>query len=356
MLSELRLRDFRCFERLDLELREGANYFIGPNARGKTTILEAACVLLRLQSPRTQTLSQAARLGGAGFGIDGCFDGTRLQVRVDGGGRMMRLDSVVQSGADAYLGIGRVVWFGGDDLELVRGGGARRRRYLDFLGAQTVRGYLTRLRGYERALRSRNLLLREGRPRIEVDAYTVPLIETGEFIIRERARLVEELQPLLAEACHAINGGTEDLQASHQPGADPGGLENALAASRQREERLRQTVVGPHRDDLVLQLDGLTAAAYGSEGQQRTIALAMKLAQARLITAREGRMPVLLMDDVFGELDPQRRNRLLAGLPQGAQQLITTTTLDWLDAADPARVQRLDAHAVGIQPSPERKA
>jgi len=313
---------------------------MGANAQGKTSILEAACVLLRLQSPRTSALAEAVRFGHPGFSLDGHCAGSHLVCRFGAEGRSILLDSKAQSRTDDYLDVARVAWFANTDLELVRGSGSIRRRYLDFLGAQCLPGYRGTLRDYERALRSRNALLKDGRPRREVVAFDAPLVGAGEVLLAARAQLVAALAPLALGACGEISAGADGLQIAYRPGAG-GPFAAALEEARLQEERLRQTVVGPHRDDLTLTLNGRPAAGYASEGQQRGIALALKLAQARHLEDVQHRAPLLLIDDVFGELDADRRNRLLASLPARSQALITTTFLDWAEHAPGDRVLRL---------------
>ena len=234
---------------------------------------------------------------------------------------------------DYLEGGGLIVWMGNEDLELVRGPGEVRRRYLDFLASQMAPGYRSHLSRYRRALKARNLLLKERRPDEEqVAAYTALLIEHGEALQRVRADLVAGLGEPVAEAHRRVSGAREEVALTYQPSGGPD-LAAAFTQARAREWRQRQTVVGPHRDEMVLQLNGLSASDFGSEGQQRTLALALKLGQGRLLESLGTRKPVFLIDDVFGELDPARRNALLAELPEGSQKLITTTSVAWLDEA-----------------------
>jgi hypothetical protein len=153
--------------------------------------------------------------------------------------------------------------------------------------------------------------------------------------MESRRALIEAVAPLASAACAKISGSADALALAYQPGCE-GSLAESLAASRGEEERLRQTVRGPHRDDLEISLNGLKASAFASEGQQRGIALALKIAQARHLESLHSQPPVLLLDDIFGELDTSRRNRLLETLPAASQTLITTTFLDWAVAPRPA--------------------
>lgn len=331
MLRSLRLMDFRCFETLDLEVPAEGAILTGDNAQGKTSVLEALCVLVRLHSPRTHRLGTLGRIGSKGFGIAGDPWGCERQVRYSREGMVLKADEEMRPTQTGYLEDGGlVVWMGNEDLELVRGPGEGRRRYLDFIGAQVDAKYRRSWSRYRRALRAKNLLLKEGRPRdAEISSYEEILIEHGSVLMAARVRLVAELAPLAAEAQRTVSGMDEPLTLNYLPGSGPD-LRESLLHARERETRLRQAVVGPHRDELDLRLHGMPAADFASEGQQRTIALALKLAQGKLLERHGGKLPIYLMDDIFGELDPGRRNALMNHLPPLAQKWITTTHLDWM--------------------------
>lgn len=329
MLTQLQLRQFRCFEALRVDFAPGFNFFIGQNGQGKTSILEAACVLLRLQSQRSSLLAPLVRIGQRSFGLVGQYDGHALEFGYSTLRRKLAFDHVEQRGANEYLRLGRVVSLANTDIELVRGGSDARRRFLDFLGAQIEPTYRPTLRAYERALRSRNALLKSAHPRPrEVAAYDAPLIEHGAKLSAIRASLADHLAPYATGAHREISDAKETLGLEFAPG---NGADFAadLARSSAQELRLRQTLVGPHRDDITLLVDAMAANQYASEGQQRTVALALKIAQARVFATEEGAAPLILIDDIFGELDPQRRNRLLEGLPTDAQKLVTATSMAW---------------------------
>jgi DNA replication and repair protein RecF len=329
MLAELQLRNFRCFESLRVEFARGFNFFIGRNGQGKTSILEAACVLLRLQSQRSSTLAPAVRFGEKSFGVSGRLENHLLEFRYSPLRRKVALDHVEQRPLDEYLRLGRVVSFANTDIELVRGGSEARRRYLDFLATQIDPLYRPTLRAYERALRSRNALLKSPLPRPrEIAAYDPQLLDHGAKLGAMRARLVERLAPRAAAAHREISGMGETLELRFAPG-NSDDFAGDLANSHAQELRLRQTIVGPHRDDIELLVEAKMANQFASEGQQRTVALALKIAQARVFTAEEGTPPLLLIDDIFGELDPVRRNALLEHLPAEAQKFVTATTMQW---------------------------
>jgi len=323
--------DFRCFKSLDLTVPAEGAILIGDNAQGKTSVLEAICVLIRLHSPRTHRMMTLASIGSKGFGIAGDPWETERQVRHSREGLLLKVDDESRTSQNAYLEDGGlVVWMGNEDLELIRGPGEGRRRYLDFLGAQIDPNYRSSWSRYRRALKAKNLLLKEGRPRdAEILSYEEIMVEHGTVLMETRAHLVAELTPLAAAAQQTVSGRDEPLTLRYLPASGPD-LRESMLQARERETRMRQAVVGPHRDDLDLRLHGMPAVDFASEGQQRTLALALKLAQGKLLEQRSGKLPIYLMDDIFGELDPTRRNALMSHLPLLAQKWITTTHLGWL--------------------------
>jgi DNA replication and repair protein RecF len=331
VISSLRLQDFRCFGSLDLEVPESGIILTGQNAQGKTSVLESVCMLVRLHSPRTHRIGSMSRIGTSGFGIAGNPWNHERKILYGREGLSLSVDEEIRASQSGYLADGGlVVWMGNEDLDLIRGPGEGRRRYLDFLGAQIDPTYRRAWSRYRRALRSKNLLLKEGRTRdAEIASYEEILIEQGEVLMKVRTRLVEELAPLAAEAQRVVSGKDEPLSLRYLPASGPS-LRESILQARERETRLRQSVIGPHRDDIDLRLHGVPAAEFASEGQQRTIALALKLAQGALLEQQGGRAPIYLMDDIFGELDPARRNALMHHLPRSSQKWITTTHLDWL--------------------------
>jgi DNA replication and repair protein RecF len=329
MLRDLQLRSFRCFASIGVEFSAGLNLILGANGEGKTTLLEAACVLVRLQSQRSATLAPAVRSGERSFVVSGHADEHLLQFYYSPLRRKIAFDGAEQRDPAEYLQLVRVVSFANNDLDLILRPSETRRRFLDFIGTQTDAPYRPALRAYERALRSRNSLLKSPHPRRrEIDAYTEPLIRAGNLLHEMRGRLVRRLAPLAKASHRAISGGDESFELEFAPGNEDE-FAAELERTRPEEERLHITMVGPHRDDLRLRVQGMPAAQFASEGQQRTAVLALKLAQAQVFAEEADAPPLLLIDDIFGELDPGRRNALLAHLPNDSQKLVTATSLDW---------------------------
>ena len=331
-LHSLRLADFRCYRSLSLDLPVGLTLITGDNAQGKTSLLEAVCLLLRLQSPRTATPRELIRMGATGFGVAGRLGERELRHTLGPSGRHLVVDGEPCRRPGDYLSAaGLVVWMGNSDLELVHGPGEGRRRYLDFLGVQLYPEYRNALQACDKALRARNSLLRRDAspPWRQIDAWTTTLSAHAAVLSGLRRTLVQVLAPHAAAAHQAVSTAGESLALTYSPGSEED-LAAQLLRLRPDETRRRLTLAGPQRDDLILTINELPAARFASEGQQRTIALALKLAQPPLLHALRGSHPVLLLDDIFGELDPNRRNALLDALPPGAQKIITTTHLQWM--------------------------
>jgi len=333
MLTSLRLHHFRCFDNLNLNLPENGAIFVGQNAQGKTSILEALCVGMRLHSPRTHKLSQLIKVGEERFGVSVSSAEHDWKVQYKEGSRiLLDCDGESIDKPNDYLANTKIlVWMANEDLQLVKGGGDFRRRFLDFAGAQISLPYRNALSKYRRALKARNLLLKSNSPRWqEIDAYTALLVDNGRVIAEVREGIVRELDEIAAEMHHSMSSSKERLDCAY---LRAGGEDLALAfeQARAKETSLRQTVVGPHRDDVSLLLNGLPAKDFASEGQKRTLAVSLKLAQGAILKSLSQKDPVYLIDDVFGELDENRRNALMRHIPKRSQRFITTTAADWLD-------------------------
>lgn len=330
MLTRLNIINFRCYSSLQWDLPPEGALILGNNAEGKTSLLESICVLLRLQSPRTAKQTHLIRHGEQYFGLSGIYKGHRRRLVRNAKSVEYHVHNERRADQRAYLAdSGLLVWMGNDDIELVHSSAEPRRRYLDFIGLQWSPEYRNALLRYRHALRSRNVLLK--RPKHDLDqirAYTQLLIEHGELIRALRLQLVEQITPHVRDAHNHLSQDRESVELVYKP-TSLLPLEEAYERALPRELILGQTLIGPHRDDLVLTLNEKSGADFASEGQQRTLALALKLAQHRLLVEHLNISPLLLIDDVFGELDPHRRHALIQALPPHTQTFITTTRLDW---------------------------
>ena len=227
----------------------------------------------------------------------------------------------------------RAVVFCTEDVQLVKGAARARRRFLDLLLAQTHSGYLPLLQRYMRAVRARNALLKHhATNEAALDSFSQELVKLGDEIIHARRELVPKFSPLARLAYRRISNDAEELRIEYQPSVKKD-FAVELAQSRSREKTYRSTLVGPHRDDLQLLLNDKSAAQFGSEGQKRTLAIALKMAQAEYLAGIHGSAPVLLIDDVMGELDVKRRGGFLPLLEQarktGGQVFMTATGENW---------------------------
>ena len=387
-LAHLRLRDFRNYTRLDADFAPGFHLLLGDNAQGKTNILEAVYLMATLRSFRGVGGTQMIRHGQKGYFVGGAVVGGTVPAsltssslsanRVGGevaispqiqnpspqpsprlGGeretkiltahgerevkiywsareRKLALDGQPVKRLGDYLGTLRAVVFCTEDLHLVKGTARARRRFLDLLLAQTQPGYLPLLQRYMRAVRARNALLKHSRPggtdEATLDSFSRELVELGNQLIRMRTELAPKFSPLARLAYRRISNDAEELRIEYQPGVKKD-FAVELAQSRNRERTYRSTLVGPHRDDLQLLLNEKSAAQFGSEGQKRTLAIALKMAQAEYLTGIHGSAPVLLIDDVMGELDVKRRSGFLPLLEQArktsGQVFMTATEENW---------------------------
>jgi DNA replication and repair protein RecF len=352
MVHSLRAVNFRCWQSLALEMPESGGIFVGQNAQGKTSILEAVCVLLRLQSPRTHKLSSMVQFSQPGFGVAGEAWEMERKVRFGKDGLLCEVNEEARPTSASYLQDGGlVVWMGNEDLELVRGSGETRRRYLDFMGVQWHPEYRSHWSRYRRALKMKNALLKERTiDEKQLAAVEELMIESGEGLAHLRGQMIFLLEKWANESHQAVSGGSESLTLKYHCSGSAS-MRSSLAQAHERERRLRQSVIGPHRDDLILHLNQLPANEFASEGQQRTLALALKLAQGTLLQQDGARMPVYLLDDIFGELDASRRNALMQALPTQAQKWITTTALDWLqENADYQRLTQFQVAGGAVTP------
>ena len=335
-LAHLRLRDFRNYARLDVDFAPGFHLLLGDNAQGKTNILEAVYLMATLRSFRGVGGAQMIRHGAKGYFVGGNIVGQgdhEIKMYWALRERKLTLDGQPVKKLADYLGALRTVVFCTEDLQLIKGTARARRRFVDLLLAQTQPGYLPLLQRYMHTVRARNALLK---PRTvdeaAVESFSAELIKLGNEIIRARRELVPKFSPLARLAYRRISRDAEELRIEYQSSVK-NDFAVELAQARTRERTFRATLVGPHRDDVLLLQNGKSAAQFGSEGQKRTLAIALKMAQAEFLAGIHGSPPILLIDDVMGELDVKRRSGLLPLLDSARQSsgqvFMTCTEENW---------------------------
>ncbi|HEV2027358.1 MAG TPA: DNA replication/repair protein RecF [Candidatus Dormibacteraeota bacterium] len=332
LLRSLRLRNHRNYAQLDLIPGPGVNVFLGANGQGKTNLLEAVAMLALSTSPRSRRELELIGPVAPMSRIDAEVESAGLKAELaitltlegDRARRVIEVDGVRRRAFD-LPGRFRVTLFWPDDLGLVKAGPELRRRFLNQMLVQVEPGYARALAGLKRVLEQRNSLLKQiaaGEQRGDVlEPWNLELIRLGGDVVAARSAAVLELQPDAA-AYHAEIAGGERLEISYQ--GPPDNLAEAVHNSLPDDLRRGSTSIGPHHDDLRVLLGSQEARAYGSQGQQRTAVVSLKLAEAALVARRTGERPVLLLDDVLSELDGERRAALLRQVAGEGQVIITS--------------------------------
>lgn len=345
-LKSIELHNYRNYTSLKLETPNMVNIFLGQNAQGKTNLLEAILVIAMTKSHRTSKdkeligwESDAARISAE---VTKKYGTVKLDLLFSSQGKKAKINGLEQRKLSDFVGSLNVVMFAPEDLEIVKGTPGVRRRFLDMEIAQVQPGYLHTLQQYGKVLQQRNNYLKgigpSGLNQQMLDVWNMQLAEYGVKIMKRRKYFIQQLQ-LHAERIHAgITNGLEKLVIEYRPSLDMD-LEQdetvlfekfMLKLSQVREQEIRRglTLAGPHRDDMTFFINGKEAQTYGSQGQQRTTALSLKLAEIELIHEEIGEYPILLLDDVLSELDHNRQTQLIETFQSKVQTFITTTGLE----------------------------
>ncbi len=345
-LDRLHLRDFRSYAEADLDVAPGLTALVGRNGQGKTNVLEAVAYLATFRSFRAATTDVLVRDGAdaAYVRAEGVRRGDRevlLEAEISrvGRNRVQLNRQRINRPRDA-LGVLQVTLFAPDDLAIVKEGPQGRRVLVDELAAALDKRADATLSTFERILRQRNALLRQCGGRLGADAaltlgvWDAKLAPVGEQLMVDRSSLLEQLAPHVATSYQALAGDVAPVTVRYRPACEPGSFAEVLAAARHEDVRRAITTAGPHRDEVDLVLRGMLVRTHGSQGEQRSFALALKLGGHRLVTDAVGEPPLLLLDDVFSELDPQRCDALIEHLPAGQTVLTSADRLPRTAHAD----------------------
>lgn len=353
-VKKLSLRDYRNYTFIDLEFTGGVNIIVGPNAQGKTNLLESIYLLATGTSHRASRDGELVRWSADSFQIDAevfSHGGIHeIGIRFSGNKKSISVDGVQLPRVSDLLGVLNVVLFSPDDLQLVKGAPAFRRRFINICLCRVSPSYRENLLEYERILLQRNNLLRSdawGSGRFErrsleenLSVWDEQLVRAGTEIVVRRRMALEKLASFAGQIHSAITSGGETLEIRYEPSFPLQGSSKEevagvfmrhLKGAREMEMKRRTTMVGPHRDDFKVSINLADARTYGSQGQQRTSVLSLKLAELDYLKDETGEYPVLLLDDVLSELDRSRRNYLLNFIHGDLQTFITTTDLDGLE-------------------------
>lgn len=334
-IQRLELADFRNYEKAGVEFGPGLTAVVGANGQGKSNLVEAVAYLATRESFRGVPGPALVRNGCERAFVraeveqgDGRVVSIECELPTRGRDRVLVNKQRLQRAAD-LLGVVRATVFSPDDLALIKDGPALRRRFLDEVAVSLHPGRDADRRDLERILRHKSTLLKQIGGRLgdetafTLDVWDAKLADVGDRVGRARAELVEAVAPHVSQAYADLVGGASEVTVCYQPPWRSVGLAAALLDARADEVRRQVCLVGPHRDELDVHLGGLPSRTHASQGEQRTLALALRLAAHRLVTERVGSAPVLLLDDVFSELDAARSAALLHHLPVG--QIILTT-------------------------------
>ncbi|MGX7049064.1 recombinase RecF [Lactococcus piscium] len=336
IISELTLKNFRNYKALHLEFDPNLNIFVGQNAQGKTNIAESIFFLALTRSHRTHTDRDLLSWDEKEMRVSGRIIKKNmtvpLEVSLTSKGRIAKANHLKENRLADYIGNLNVIMFAPEDLAIIKGAPSIRRRFMDMEIGQIRPVYLYDLMRYNKTLKERNSYLKFDPAKIDTDFLDVldeQLVTYGHKVIEHRSRFVESLMTISTVLHDNLSHGKEKLVVKYVQNVKAD-FAAELKLARQKDLFRHQTSVGPHRDDLQFMLNDIDVSNFGSQGQQRTTALSIKLAEIDLVFQETGEYPVLLLDDVMSELDNQRQLDLLSLVIGKTQTFITTTTLDHL--------------------------
>ena len=336
VIKSLKLKNYRNYELLNLTFDPKTNILYGDNAQGKTNILEALYLSGTTKSHRGTKDRDLIQFG---------RDESHLETVVEKNGVLFQIDMHLKKNSPKGIAINKIpirragelfgivhfVFFSPEDLNIIKEGPAGRRRFIDLELSQLDKVYLSNLSNYNRIINQRNSLLKEivyQKDLIDtLDIWDMQLAEYGTKIIERRKKFIDEVNRIIGGIHEKLTGGRENIELSYESSAGELSMEKMLRKNRERDIRFKSTSAGPHRDDLCFRVGDLDIRKFGSQGQQRTAALSLKLSEIELVKMLIHDTPILLLDDVLSELDKNRQNYLLDSI-HDIQTVITCTGLD----------------------------
>lgn len=337
-VNSLKLKNFRNYDFLNVEFDGSTNIFYGNNAQGKTNILEAVYLSGTTKSHRGSKDRDMIRFGEDESHIEIVVEKNDISYQIDmhlkkNSPKGIAINKMPIRKASELFGIVNLVFFSPEDLNIIKNGPAERRRFIDLELSQLDKAYLNNLSNYNRIVNQRNRLLKElsfgGKKELSdtLEIWEMQMVQYGERLIARRKEFVAQINEIIAKIHQKLTGGKEGLQIIYEPSTGDLPFEQALKRYRDRDLRMKSTTVGPHRDDIGFLTGDMDIRRYGSQGQQRTAALSLKLSEIELVRLATHDTPILLLDDVLSELDKHRQNYLLDSI-HDIQTLITCTGVE----------------------------
>lgn len=338
IVKSLKLKNYRNYELLNIEFDKATNIFYGDNAQGKTNILEAVYLSGMTKSHRGTKDRDLIRFENEEAHIETIIEKNGIPYQIDmhlkkNSPKGIAINKMPIRKASELFGLMNFVFFSPEDLNIIKNGPAERRRFMDLELSQLDKVYLKDLAGYNRIINQRNKLLKDysfgNQSELidTLDVWDMQLVAYGNRIIERRKKFIKEINEIIYGIHQKLTGGKEEIHLSYESGCGAYSLEDALRRNRERDIRMKSTSVGPHRDDICFITENIDIRKFGSQGQQRTAALSLKLSEIELVKRIIKDTPVLLLDDVLSELDKNRQNYLLDSI-HDIQTLITCTGLD----------------------------
>ena len=335
-IKSLKLKDYRNYDLLNLEFDKATNIFYGDNAQGKTNILEAVYLSGTTKSHRSSKDRDLIRFQCEESHIETVVVKNGVPYQIDmhlkkNSPKGIAINRIPIKKATELFGLMNFVFFSPEDLNIIKNGPSERRRFMDLELSQLDKLYLKDLTSYNRIVNQRNKLLKDAsfQPSLldTLDIWDMQLISYGKKIIFRRKQFIQEVNEIIEEVHSKLTGGKEKIILSYESGCGTLSLEESVLRNRERDIKMKSTSAGPHRDDICFRIGDIDIRRFGSQGQQRTAALSLKLSEIELVKKIIKDTPVLLLDDVLSELDKNRQNYLLDSI-HDIQTLITCTGVD----------------------------